>query len=629
MRLARQAVLASVVFLATCGLAAALETPEQFLGFKPGADYKLADWGKIEEYFRRVGQTTDRVRIEDIGRSTEGRPMIVAVISSPANLKRLADIRRQQQQVADPRLVPDQAQRNRLADESKIVVLINCSLHSSECVASQTAMMLLYELATGDSARIQEILEKAVVLLVPSANPDGTDKVTDWYRRSLGKPWEGDGMPWLYHKYCGHDNNRDWFALNLAETRNISRILYKEWFPTIVLDLHQQGSHGTRIALPPYHNPISPNIPRLVSQAQLLLGGQMATELTREGKTGAAYSVNYDLWYHGAFRSCPNRHNMIGILTECASTRLATPLFIPKKDLKGASRGLPEYAEAVNFSEPWPGGWWRPGDILEYQRISTFALLTGAARQHDLFQTNFMQMGQQAVASGNSVPPYAWIVPEDQSDRGAVVGMLRSLHGTGIEVHRAEKAFSADGVSYPSGTWLMYCAQPFRPHLMDMMERQKYPERVGDNGKPETPYDIAGWTLPLQMGVRSVAAAEPVSVSARKLETIEDPQPSISGVGRPAALLILPTANDDYRLINRLHRQGIELSVLDRGVGDPRRTGRLVVGVCGGIGDVPSARPGTQRERTDGGGIGYGQGGRPAFEGTSRGRLSAVAALHR
>lgn len=565
MRHATRVFLAGVVVLvAFCALGASLETPEKFLGFKPGADYKLAGWTQIEQYFRRSAQASDRVRIEDIGRSTEGRPMIVAVISSPANLKRIAEIRRQQQQIADSRLLPDEQARCQLAAAAKIVVLVNCGLHSSECMSTHTAMELLYELAVGDSSRINEILEQAVVLLVPSANPDGTDLVANWYQRTVGKPWEGDGMPWLYHKYCGHDNNRDWFALNLQETRNLSRVLYQEWFPTIVVDLHQQSSHSVRIALPPYYSPISPNIPRLVSQAQLILGGHMATELTREGKSGVAFSVNYDLWYHGAFRSGPNRHNMIGILTETASARLATPLFIPKKDLKGTSRGLPEYAPAVNFSEPWPGGWWRPADILEYQRVSTFALLAAAARHHDLFQTNHGKMAEQAVATGHHEPPYAWLVPDDQPDYGAAVRMLRSLHGTGIEVHRVETPFSANGVAYPQGAWLMFCAQPFRPHLMDMMERQRYPERAGVDGKPETPYDIAGWTLPLQMGVRSVAVSEPLAVPARKLDTINDPQPRISGPRRPAGCLIFPTANDDYRLVNRLCRKGIELLVLDR-----------------------------------------------------------------
>lgn len=572
--------MAAVLALATAapGAGARLESPEKFLGFKPGADYKLAGWEKIEGYFRQAGRASDRVRIQDIGRSSEGRRMIVAVVSSAENLKDLARRRLQQRQIADPRLASSADERRRLTAESRIVVLINCGLHSNECVSPHTAMELLYELACGDSPSVREILDQVIVILSPSANPDGTDKVTDWYQRSLGKPWEGDGMPWLYHKYCGHDNNRDWFALNLAETRNLSRVLYQEWFPTIVLDLHQQSSDSVRMALPPYHNPVSPNIPALVSQAQLVLGGHMATALSGEGKTGVAYNVNYDLWYHGAFRSTPNRHNMIGILTEAASTRLATPVFLPKKDLKGASRGLPQYSEAVNFSEPWPGGWWRPADILAYQRISTLALLTTAARHREMFQANHLKMAADAVAQGSARPPRAWVVPDDQPDRGSVMRMLRSLQGTGIEVVRAEEPFKADGVAYPAGTWIMPCAQPYRPHLMDMMERQQYPERTGPDGKPETPYDIAGWTLPLQMGVRSVPAAEPITVRTRKSDAIPDPKPRIQGPQRPAAYLILAHANDDYRLVNRLHTQGIQVSVLSQ----PRLSapaGSMLVGV--------------------------------------------------
>lgn len=567
MRYLRCATAAAALFLlAAQASAARLQSPEQWLGFKPGADQRLAGWEPIEKYFRRAGELSDRVRIEELGLSTENRRMIAAVISALTNLKQLDRLRLLQRQIADPRLAEGDAARREAIAHSKVVVLVSCSLHSSECVATHTALELLYELATSSSAEIGEILEQSIVLLVPSANPDGTDLVANWYRRTLGKPWEGDGLPWLYHKYCGHDNNRDWFALNLAETRNLSRLLYQQWFPTIVLDLHQQSSNSVRIALPPYHNPVSPNIPPLVSQAQLVLGGHMALALSSAGKTGVAYNVNYDLWYHGAFRSTPNRHNMIGILTESASTRLATPIFIPKRDLKPASRGLPQYAPAVNFSEPWPGGWWRPGDILEYQRISTLALLSAAARHRATFQANHRQMAEQAVALGHDEPPRAWLVPSDQADRGSAVCMLRSLQGTGIEIRQAEKPFVADGVTYPAGTWQIPCDQPYRPHLMDMLQRQKYPDRPGPDGKPEPPYDIAGWTLPLQMGVRCVAVAEAITGPARKLDSIPDPEPRLRGPKSPAAYLVPPKTNDDYRLLHRLARQKIELMVLVRPV---------------------------------------------------------------
>ncbi len=556
----------------------ALPTPEAFLGFKPGADYKLAGWTKIEQYFRLAGKTSDRVRIEDLGRSSDGRPMILAIVSAAETLRDLERHRANQHKIADPRLLPDKALLQPLANESQIVVLVNCGLHSNECVSTQTSMELLHELVTGESARAKEIRQRTIVLLVPSANPDGTDMIADWYYRTLGKPWEGAEMPWLYHKYSGHDNNRDWFALNLQETRNLSRVLYHQWFPTIVLDLHQQASHSVRMALPPYHNPINPNIPTLVNQAQLILGGHMGTELSRQGKTGAAYNVNYDLWYHGAFRSSPNRHNMVGILTEAASTRLATPVFIPKSDLKGASRGLPEYAEAVNFSDPWPGGWWRMRDILEYQMITSLALLSTAARHHDLFQSNLATMASEAIELGRSEPPFAWLVPDAQPDRGAVVRMLRSLHGAGIEVHRAAQGFQADGRNYSTGTYILYCAQPYRPHLMDMMERQEYPHRTAANGKPETPYDIAGWTLPLQMGVRVVPVASGFEAAATKLAAIDLPESRVKAGDSVAAYMVAPASNDDFRLMHRLHRKKIAFSLARRSLPRPAvSAGTLVI----------------------------------------------------
>jgi hypothetical protein len=569
----------------TWGASGDLQTPEQFLGHQVGADYRLARWEKIVEYFRHVAKRSERVNVRELGPTTEGVPMIYAEISAPDTIADVAAHRENQRRIADPRLIRDDDDRRRLAAESKVVLLINCTLHSTEVAASQMALELLHDLATSDSPRIREILERTIVLLVPSANPDGLDKVIDWYDASRGTPWEGGGMPWLYQKYAGHDNNRDWYMLNLTETRLETELIYKVWRPTVVYDVHQMGNRTARFFVPPFHDPKNPNVPPLIEQTLLIIGGQMAQELSLEGKTGVVHGAIYDNWWAGGFRTTVYRHNMVGILTEAASANIASPVFQRKGELRGARRGLPAYDIAVNFPEPWPGGWWRLRDVVDYEKTAIMSLLTYAARYHERLQGNFVHLGRQALERGASEPPYAWLVPPDQRDPGSVARMLDVLARTDIEIHRASAPFTADGVPYPAGTFILYCAQPYRPHLMDMMERQVYPDRESYPGGPaEAPYDMAGWTLPLQMGVRRVAVRSPFDAEAEKLDSIPAAQGRLSGASNASRFVALAGHNDDYRLMERLHAAGIPFRLYRGGAdwrlssGAPVPAGSIVIG---------------------------------------------------
>jgi hypothetical protein len=556
----RRPVCAGVLLLAAISTLSAqqIRTPEDFIGHGVGEDYRLARWETIVEYFRHVAERSDRVDVRDMGETTEGLPMIWAEISSADTIADVTPHRENQRRIADPRLIGDEDDYRRLVETSKVPLLINCTLHSNEVGASQMSMELLHDLATGDSPRIREILERTVVLLVPSANPDGLNKIIDWYEASRGKPWEGTGMPWLYQKYAGHDNNRDWFMLNLTETRHETRMIYDVWRPTVVYDVHQMGNRTARFFVPPFHDPKNPNVPPLVEQTLLIIGGQMAQELSLEGKTGVVHGAIYDNWWAGGFRTTVYRHNMVGILTEAASANIASPVFQRKRELRGARRGLPAYDIAVNFPEPWPGGWWRLRDVVDYEKTAIMSLLTYAARYHERLQGNFVHLGRQAIERGKTEPPFAWVLPPDQRDPGSVAWMIDVLFRTGIEVHRATEAFTADGVTYPAGSYIFYCAQPYRPHLMDMMERQVYPNREAYPGGPaESPYDSAGWTLPLQMGVRRVAARSPFEAQVEKLDAVPWPSGELNGASGAARYVALAGRNDDYRLMRRLHERGI------------------------------------------------------------------------
>jgi hypothetical protein len=382
-------------------------------------------------------------------------------------------------------------------------------------------------------------------------------------------------MPWLYQKYAGHDNNRDWFMLNLTETRLVTRVIYEQWLPNILYDIHQMGNSGARLFVPPFFDPKNPNVHPLNDHMMMIIGGHMGAALNRAGKKGILNSAMYDNWWQGGFRTAAYRHNITGILTEAASVLIASPIFQRKSELSGSRRGMPKYAIATNFPDPWPGGWWRLRDIVEYEKIACMSLFTLTARYHDLIKSNTIRQARDAIERGATEPPFAWLVPPDQVDPGTAAEMLSILHATGVEVHQADDEFTADGVRYPEGTYILYCAQPYRPHLNDMMERQVYPNRSSyPGGPPEAPYDTAGWTLPLQMGVRSVSVNQPFECQARKPDTVTPPEGNVTEEPDGTwGYLVRAGANDNYRLANRLFKAGIGLRMVKSKTGPIGATG--------------------------------------------------------
>lgn len=540
-----------------------IPTPASVIGHEVGADYRLARWETIVEYFNRLGAASDRINVRQLDTSTEGQPYIFVEISSAETIRQLDRYRKFQAKLADPRLISDEADRVALLRDAKTTILVTCALHSNECAGSQMAMELAYDLAIGTDPRTREVLDHCIILLVPSANPDGNNKIIDWYERNLDTPYEGGRMPWLYQKYAGHDNNRDWFMLNLKETRILTKLMYHEWHPTISLDIHQMGNRGARFFVPPFFDPINPNVDPLIHQSLLLIGGHMATALQEQGKTGVVYKAIFDNWWQGGNRTTPYRHNVVGILTEAASVKYASPIFQEYGDLRARGRGFRKYEPAVNFPEPWRGGWWRLRDIVDYEKIACNALFTLAARYRDRFVRNHLALSEKALAKGRDEPPFAWLVPPDQRDPGAAAHMLEILRLSGIEVRRATSVFKADGVDYPVGTYIMLGEQPFRPHLKDMMERQQLPvRRQYEGGPPEAPYDVAGWTLPIQMGVKSVAVVLPFKASMEPVTKVEATRTIPSFESPPPGFITKRFGNSDYAAVNALLTDGFDVDIL-------------------------------------------------------------------
>src|SRR5581483_10502980 len=430
-----------------------------------------------------------------------------------------------QRRLADPRLVGSLTEADNLIHRARAVIAISCSIHSTEIVASQMSMTLAYTLASEESAGMRSVLENTIILLMPSTNPDGVDIVTNWYRKTLGTPAEGTSPPELYHHYAGHDNNRDWYMLNLRETQLVTDLFYKEWFPHNVYDVHQQGQNSSRLFVPPFLDPPNPNIDPTILREVALVGTKMATDLQAAGFKGIGTNMAYDTWWHGGLRTAPYYHNSVGILSEAASADLATPITITAEELRAGRRrettearpgreteeprgvrGLADPLErATNFPDPWPGGEWHPRDILNMEILATRSLLGLAAQYREEFVRNFYQAGRRALEAGEREAPYAYVIPKGQHDEFAAAKMVSILAAQGVEVHEAKSSFTADGVSYGPSSRVVLMRQPYRDCAKALLEVQQYPERrLYPGGPAERPYDVAGWTLPMQMGVNCV-----------------------------------------------------------------------------------------------------------------------------
>jgi hypothetical protein len=524
-------------------------SPRSLLGFTPGDDRTFADWRQITSYFARLDAASDRVRVQTIGETTLGRPLIVAFISAPENIRDLEKYKAVQRSLADPRTVGSDVERDRLIEQGKAVVAISCSIHSNEIVASQMSMQLAFELSTARDADTREILQNTILILIPSANPDGVDIVGNWYRDKLGGAFEGKDPPELYHHYAGHDDNRDWFMMNLKETQAITALFWKEWFPQIVYDIHQQGQAGSRFFIPPFYDPANPLIAPLLLREVGLIGHKVAADLQAAGFQGVITNALYDTWWHGGFRTAPYYHNAIGILSEAASAQLMTPVNITREQLlKATSRGMPSaLAAATNFPDPWPGGLWRPRDIMAMEMTASRSVLSMAAKYRARYLRNFYELGR-ANLSRAAGEPVAYLIPAGQSRDESVAKMIGALVAQGVEVDRLDRELhmeltgeqgrqplalsgsrGKDGQrasipvtssnlqsttqEIPAGSYLVFLAQPFGSNVRALFEPQVYPDRRAAGGEAERPYDVAGWTLPMQMGVRTEAVVtikEPV-----------------------------------------------------------------------------------------------------------------------
>ncbi|MCD6517453.1 MAG: hypothetical protein J7L72_08575 [Candidatus Aminicenantes bacterium] len=494
--------------------------PEEFLGHKVGADRKLADYTQITDYFKKLAEESNRIQVLTIGKSTLGKPIIMAVITDEDNMDKLDAYTQITRRLRDARGLSTEEAKN-LAKQGKAILLLTCNIHSTEIASSQMAMELAYDLVTGNTPFDSEsALKDVIVLLVPSTNPDGEQMVTEWYRKWVGTKHEGSSMPWLYHPYAGHDDNRDWFMFNLKETRAVTKVLYHDWIPQIHIDEHQMGSTGARLFIPPFMNPPVPTIHPLLWRGVALCGTNMAYDLQKNGFKGVVHERSFTAWWIGACDDTSWLHNCIGLLSEMASVRVATPIYIDPTEIPDS------YMEKrLQFPDPWMGGWWRLRDIVDYELTLSKSLVETAYIHKEDFLFNFYKMCRDEIEIREEGNPFAFVISKDQRDYPTTLRMLEILKLGGIEIHRAQKDFIADGKFFPAGSFVVLMSQPYRPYAQSLLEKQEYPDmRQYPGGPPEPPYDNAGWTLPLQMGVACEQIDTPFETELVRVDEIPDPE---------------------------------------------------------------------------------------------------------
>ena len=605
--------LALILSAVPAALYGQIPTPESVLGHRVGEDFYLATFEESLEYFQQLDAASDLLELRQVGESSFGRPIYIALISSAANLASLDRHREIAQRLAHPEGLSDQEARA-LAREGRALVHIDGGLHATEVAHAQHTIQLAYDLLTGgDDPEIQAILDEVILMLWPSINPDGQTLVAEWYRSNLGTPYEVASTPFLYQKYIGHDNNRDGYMINQIESRVVTRVT-RDWEPQILYNHHQSSPFPTRIWIPPFAEPISPHVHPLMWRTVNLIGMAMAQALEERGQKGAMHmGTGFDNWYPGFMDHAHNFHNVASFLTETGLYRYATPHFYTIQDFPQSRRELrPESL----YSSPWEGGWWRLRDAVDYMLTASVSVLDVAAKYREDLLYNRYQAGRDIIAQYTGSPPYGYFIPQEQADPVAAVEMLRRLAFNGIEVYQLSDAVTQDGITHPAGTWVIPMDQEYANFVRQLFAVQDYPDlRQYPEGPPDQPYDVAGWTLQFQMGVHVVEAASPLDSSVRDAmaelranplpwdSDVEDASPFDSpigvgfdshpvaaaivpppGQGGGGALVLDPAQNNAFKAMNRAWASGAQVSFVPGtpGAGDPGTTGRYVIGGLGG-----------------------------------------------
>jgi hypothetical protein len=559
---------------------AAIPTPQSVLGHTPGDDFYLANYEESTAYFHKLADSSNRIKMFSVGKTTRGLNWEIAVISSPENLAQLDKYKDISRRLTQARGMDDAAAKA-LARQGKVIVHIDGGMHSTEVAGAQHSILLAYKLvATQGDPEVDAILDKVILVLWPTLNPDGQDMVVSWYRKNLGTPYEVSPMPELFQEYVGHDNNRDGYMNNMLESQESTRAEL-DWNPEVFYCQHQTAPFPARIFIPPFIEPISSNIDPVLIRWLNALGVDTAAYLDEHDMPGSINRTGFDNWYPGFQDFTGIFRNTISFFTETALYRYATPHFYTVDEFPKDRQPL---RSEVFYSSPWTGGWWRLGDAVRYMVGASMAVLDTSAKYHEELLYNKYQAGRHNIERFQKNPPYAYVIPAEQRDLPTAATLVQKLLINGIEVHQATQPFAANGRKYSAGSWVILMDQPYGGLVKELLEVQVYPDlRDGPNGPPIRPYDVAGWTLPMQMGVEVAAVLQPVSAEQRaelkKIDQFTPPAGSVKGTG--STFLISRRTNNSSKAMNEVFAAGGQVGFSAGSAAGGPEAGTMVVSGIG------------------------------------------------
>ncbi|MFO7827551.1 MAG: M14 family metallopeptidase [Bacteroidales bacterium] len=526
-----------------------IPTPTEHFGFYPGSDKMLFDYENLISYLQKLDQVSDEVSMEQIGLSPMGKPMYVMFISSKENIQNLDKLKNINKELAlNPDLAPEQ--QKEYINEGKVFFLFTLSMHSTEVAPSQSLPLIAYNLITTTDSKIKNQLKDVVYMVVPNHNPDGMNMVVNHYNKYKDTKYDGSSMPGVYHKYVGHDNNRDFVALTQSDTRAISDLYSKEWFPQVMVEKHQMGSTGPRYFVSPPHDPIAENIDAGIWNWMKIFGSRTITKMTDEGLKGVSQNYLFDDYWPGATETCIWK-NVIGMLTEAASVKYATPIYIEPTELQTIGKGMGEYKKSINMPDPWEGGWWRLSDLVKYEISSTMAYLETAAMHKNEILKFRNELCKKEVEKGKNEPPYYYVFPKNQHDQSELVNLINLLNNHGVNVYELDKDVVMDQTTFKTGDIIVPLAQPFRSFVKEMLESQVFPARhYTPDGEMINPYDITSWSLPLHKGVKVFEINKNKDAFANSYALINSPYNLYKPANKEfSAILLSANQNNSYKTV--------------------------------------------------------------------------------
>ena len=508
---------------------------------------------------KEVAEKSPRVKMLEIGESPMGKKMYAVFLSSEENIQNLDRLKHINRELAlNPEL--SQSELKTYTEEGKVFIMATLSMHSTEVGPSQSAPLVAYEIATSTDSELLGWLDNVVYMMVPNHNPDGMDLVVNHFNGSKGTKYEGGNLPAVYHKYVGHDNNRDFVTLTQSDNLTVARLYNQSWFPQVMVEKHQMGSYGARYFVPPAHDPIAENVDERVWNWTWIFGSNMAKDMAADGLAGVSQHYLFDDYWPGSTETAIWK-NVIGLLTECAGVQIAKPIYIEKNELQADGKGLGEYKKSINMPFPWEGGWWRLSDIVDYELSSTWSIIkTGSFHRKDIL-VNRNELCKKEVSKGKTLAPAYYILPADQHDKGELNGLVTLLDEHGISVYKTGEEIQYKGKIIEKGDFIVPLAQPFRAFIKEVMEKQKFPERhYTAGGEMIEPYDITSWSLPLHRGVSAFQIDEVVDAIEKELVKVEFPMKLEVVHSEEVQTMVFPVSNNEsYKVAFYALSKGIEV----------------------------------------------------------------------